>query len=61
MFREEPLPPDHAFWAHPRVTVSPHVASETRPETASEAVARNIRLGEDGRPFRNVVDRTEGY
>lgn len=61
VFRDEPLPPDHPFWAHPRVTVSPHVASETRPETASEAIARNIVLGEAGEPFRHVVDRQEGY
>jgi glyoxylate/hydroxypyruvate reductase len=61
VFREEPLPPDHPFWTHPRVTVTPHVASETRPETASEAIARNIRRGEDGLPFLHVVDRLAGY
>ncbi len=61
VFREEPLPPEHPFWAHPRVTVTPHIASETRPETASEAIARNIRRGEDGAPFLNVVDRAAGY
>lgn len=61
VFREEPLPPDHPFWSHPRVTVSPHVAAETRPETASEAIAANIRRGEAGEPFRYVVDRHEGY
>ena len=61
VFREEPLPPEHPFWAHPRVTVTPHVASETRPETASEAIARNIRRGEDGLPFLHVVDRAAGY
>ncbi len=61
VFREEPLPPEHPFWAHPRVTVTPHVASETRPETASEAIARNVRRGEDGQAFLNVVDRVAGY
>ena len=34
VFREEPLPPEHPFWAHPRVTVTPHIASETRADTA---------------------------
>jgi glyoxylate/hydroxypyruvate reductase A len=61
VFRTEPLPPDHPFWAHPKVTVTPHVASETRPETASEAIAANIRRGENGLPFLHVVDRTTGY
>jgi glyoxylate/hydroxypyruvate reductase A len=61
VFREEPLPPEHPFWAHPRVTVTPHIASETRPETASEAIARNIRRGEDGEAFVGLVDQAEGY
>jgi glyoxylate/hydroxypyruvate reductase A len=61
VFRTEPLPPDHPFWAHPRITVTPHVASETRPETASEAIAANIRRGEDGERLLHLVDRDEGY
>lgn len=61
VFREEPLPAGHPFWAHPRVTVTPHIASETRPETASEAIARNIRRGEAGEPLLHVVDRLSGY
>ena len=24
VFREEPLPPGHAFWNHPRIIVTPH-------------------------------------
>ena len=39
VFREEPLPPDHPYWKHPRVTVTPHIAAETRPETASSALS----------------------
>lgn len=60
-FREEPLPRDHPFWAHPRVTVTPHIASATRPETASRAVAENVRRGEAGEPFLHLVDRARGY
>lgn len=61
VFRVEPLPPDHPFWAHPRITVTPHVASETRPMTASLSIAENIRRGETGAPFLNVVDRIRAY
>lgn len=61
VFREEPLPPEHPFWAHPRVTVTPHIASETRPETASQVIAENVRRGEAGEPFLHLVDRTLGY
>lgn len=61
VFRVEPLPADHPFWAHPRVTVTPHIASETRAETSSQVVAENIRRGEAGEPFLFVVDRSAGY
>ncbi len=61
VFRVEPLPREHPFWKHPRVTVTPHVASETRPESASLAIAENIRRGEAGEPFLHLVDRAAGY
>lgn len=48
VFRVEPLPVEHPFWAHPNVTVTPHIASATRPETASLTIAENIRRGEAG-------------
>ena len=61
VFRTEPLPPDHPFWAHPRVTVTPHIASETRAGTAAQVIAENVRRGEAGLPFLHVVDRHAGY
>ncbi len=61
VFREEPLPAEHPFWGHPGVTVTPHVASATRPPSASRAVAENIRRGEAGLPFIGRVDRVAGY
>ena len=61
VFRTEPLPEDHAFWSHPRVTVTPHIASTTRPETAAEVITNNILRGESGEPFLYLVDRNRGY
>lgn len=61
VFRTEPLPPDHPYWAHKQVTVTPHIASDTRPDTASQSIAENIRRGEAGEPFLHLVDRTIGY
>jgi glyoxylate/hydroxypyruvate reductase A len=43
------------------VTVTPHIASETRPESAAEVIAENIRRGEAGEPFLHLVDRRAGY
>jgi len=61
VFDQEPLPPDHPYWRHPRATVTPHIASVTRPETASRALVESIRRAEAGEPFVNVVDRARGY
>ena len=61
VFRTEPLPPQHAFWSHPRVTVTPHIAADTRPETAAEIVAQNLRRALAGQPIENLVDRARGY
>lgn len=61
VFRVEPLPAEHPYWAHPNVTVTPHIASETRPVTASRSIAENIRRGEAGEPFLYTVDRAAGY
>lgn len=60
-FRVEPLPQDHPYWQHPRVTITPHIASETRADTASEVIAENIRRGVAGEPFLHLVDRDLGY
>ena len=61
VFRVEPLPADHPFWAHPRVTVTPHIAADTRPDSAAHVIIDNIRRGEAGLPFLHLVDRGLGY
>lgn len=61
VFRVEPLPQDHPFWAHPRVTVTPHIAAETRPGTASLVLVENIRRAEAGEALLHLVNRNRGY
>jgi glyoxylate/hydroxypyruvate reductase A len=61
VFRTEPLPEDHRYWHHPRVVVTPHIAANTHPPTASTVIAENIRRGEAGEPFLYLVDRSRGY
>jgi len=61
VFTPEPLPPTHPYWTHPKVTVTPHIASLTNPETASVQIAANIRRLFAGRPLRHLVDRMAGY
>lgn len=61
VFRQEPLPSTHVFWHHPGITVTPHVASHTRPETVSTIVVENIRRLIIGADLLHVVDMKAGY
>ena len=60
-FRIEPLPQDHAFWKHPQITVTPHIASATRAAPAAKVIAENIKRCETGKPLLHLVDRKVGY
>ncbi|RFB81969.1 glyoxylate/hydroxypyruvate reductase A [Rhizobium leguminosarum bv. trifolii] len=57
----EPLPADHPLWQHPKVTITPHIASVTQPETAAHSVIENIRRHRAGENLIGLVDRTRGY
>ena len=61
VFDIEPLPAEHVFWHHPKITVTPHIASGTRPDSASKVIAENIRRGEAGEALLHLVDRHTGY
>jgi glyoxylate/hydroxypyruvate reductase A len=57
----EPLPPEHPLWSHPRVIVTPHIASETQPEGSARAILENVLRHRRGEPMAGVVDRSRGY
>jgi glyoxylate/hydroxypyruvate reductase A len=61
VFRTEPLPADHPFWHHPRVTVTPHVSAVTVIHDSIAQVAAKIRALEAGLVVTGVVDRGRGY
>lgn len=61
VFRDEPLPPAHPFWRHPKVRVTPHVAAVTRVEASAEQVAAKLRDFERGVAVGGAVDRRRGY
>jgi glyoxylate/hydroxypyruvate reductase A len=61
VFATEPLPPDHPFWSHPNVFVTPHVASVFQPETAAMAVLENLRAHLAGARPAAIVDHDRGY
>jgi glyoxylate/hydroxypyruvate reductase A len=61
VFRTEPLPADHIFWSHPKISVWPHVAAQTNPATAARQVADAINALMAGEEPANRVDWGRGY
>jgi phosphoglycerate dehydrogenase-like enzyme len=63
VFAVEPLPPEHRFWTHPRVLISPHSAAVTQRfwERETDLIVGNIRRYLAGTPLANVVDLEAGY
>ncbi len=61
VFEHEPLPPTHPAWAHPKILVTPHLASLPSRRERAQHVARGIALHEAGAPLPNLYDHARGY
>ncbi|MDH0612539.1 MULTISPECIES: glyoxylate/hydroxypyruvate reductase A [unclassified Agrobacterium] len=57
----EPLPEDHRFWTHPKILLTPHIASVTQPHSAARTVVENIKRYQSGLEPLGLVDRNRGY
>ncbi|GLS40027.1 glyoxylate/hydroxypyruvate reductase A [Mesorhizobium tianshanense] len=57
----EPLPAGHPFWSHPKIILTPHIASVTQPATAARAVIDNIKRHRAGLDPIGLIDRSRGY
>lgn len=61
VFDDEPLPGTHPFWKHPRICVTPHIASHTTARTAAQEVVRNIRRIDSGELPSHIIDPVLKY
>lgn len=61
VFATEPLPADHPFWHHPRVTVTPHVAALTDPRSAARQFAAQLHRARAGQELLHRADPARGY
>jgi glyoxylate/hydroxypyruvate reductase A len=61
VFRTEPLPPEHPFWRHPKVIVTPHASARTLRSKSIAQIAGKIAAFERGETVSGVVDVARGY
>jgi glyoxylate/hydroxypyruvate reductase len=61
VFRQEPLPAAHAFWKHPKITLTPHTSARTLRDESIAQIAQKIVALEAGSSVAGVVDRQKGY
>ena len=58
---QEPLPPTHWMWTHPRLTLTPHISGITVRSDTVQQVAEGVRALQRGEPPRGLVQRERGY
>ncbi|NER14944.1 glyoxylate/hydroxypyruvate reductase A [Leptobacterium flavescens] len=61
VFTMEPLPECHSFWEHPKIQITPHIASLTNINSAADQVIENYRNFLEGKPLLNTVSLQKGY
>ncbi|WP_213881658.1 glyoxylate/hydroxypyruvate reductase A [Pseudomonas sp. dw_358] len=61
VLEQEPPPPAHPFWQHPKVWLTPHCGAVTLPQTAFTVLLENIRRFQRGEAMVGLVDRIRGY
>lgn len=61
VFRVEPLPQGHAFWNHPKITITPHTSARTLRSESIAQIARKIAALQNGEAVAGRVDAARGY
>jgi len=61
VFRTEPLPADHPFWTHPKITATPHTSARTLREESIAQITRKMAALQRGEPVAGTVDPARGY
>ena len=61
VFENEPLPAEHAFWQHPKISITPHASARTLRRESIAQIAGKIRAVERGEPVAGLVDLERGY
>ena len=61
VFRVEPLPQTHPFWAHPKITLTPHTSARTLRSESIAQIASKIDALQRGESVAGRVHVARGY
>ncbi len=61
VFRTEPLPAEHAFWKHPKITLTPHTSARTLRDDSIAQIVGKIHALQRGKSVKGIVDALRGY
>ena len=61
VFEIEPLPKTSPLWNHPKITLTPHIASQTVASSAVDHIVDGIQRHQQGRPLKYLYDSNLGY
>ncbi len=61
VFSQEPLPQDHPFWPHEKITVTPHMSAITNPTTVCHQLVSNYHALQKRETLHGVVDISREY
>ena len=61
VFRKEPLPQEHPFWNSDKITVTPHIASVTNPNSAIPQIIENYKRIKSKKKLLNQINPILGY
>ena len=61
VFEQEPLVKESPLWDHPKIKITPHIASLTYPEEGIHQVLESFERVEKGLPLKHQIDRKKMY
>lgn len=61
VFRTEPLPAEHPFWCHPKITITPHTSARTLRDQSIRQIAQKIAALQSGDAVQGLVHPARGY
>jgi glyoxylate/hydroxypyruvate reductase A len=61
VFETEPLPKESPLWSHPKVEITPHIASVTNPQAGVQQMLKNLGFLLEGKSLLHQVNFSKGY